>query len=598
MRILRWRPLVFMGLLATLTLGWVLSADSLLLNLTPWIWIFFLALPAISMSRSLAFLWVFLVATIAWGGHEGSLYKIALTQMPITFQDVQIAIENPSGFWEALSVRWYIRYSAVLMLLIIGLLFCIGILLELKRLFRAPWHLRVGIFLMGVFLYGYSLVGFSNACYSAVKHDPHYQGLWAPSNLEQIFNKIGFYAFLDFTRHNFLDQQGEGDFFNKSILDTSLPEDENNFYSRVAINSKKSSTVNPNIVFMLLESTFNPAINFHIKGEFHSKLFISNSSTRMIAPFYVNAVGGGTWLTEFETIAGMDSRVFGAYGLYTHSSISPHIHQSFATYLNDKGYETLAFIPTPGDFYNSKNAYRNYGFKQFYEMNDIGLPASWENVTDKLMVEKVIPKIASLAPRPLFVYIVTLENHGPHRCRKDSASEYAVRLSDSSADPSLNCQLNEFNRRLYSTEQSVFAMLDFLKKTERETGRPFVLAVFGDHLPHTFVNSLYGSNFSAYRTQAPINQTFVHIMSSAQSTVNCCEGVIPSYLLPTLVSTYLPNTLPNNLFLKTNFDLYKACGTDVIASYRETQSDMNEGCRIQYPRSLKIYHNQLSPSFR
>jgi hypothetical protein len=53
-----------------------------------------------------------------------------------------------------------------------------------------------------------------------------------------------------------------------------------------------------------------------------SDLFEPNPLTQALGSLYVNAVGGGTWLSEFESIVGVDERLFGYAGYYTHASLS------------------------------------------------------------------------------------------------------------------------------------------------------------------------------------------------------------------------------------------------------------------------------------
>src|SRR5262245_62227336 len=64
---------------------------------------------------------------------------------------------------------------------------------------------------------------------------------------------------------------------------------------------------------------------------------------------------GGSWVTEFEVITGVDSRIFGYHGFYTHFYIAPKVKNSFVEYLVRKGYKTAAFYPVEGSFYNAED---------------------------------------------------------------------------------------------------------------------------------------------------------------------------------------------------------------------------------------------------
>ena len=104
--------------------------------------------------------------------------------------------------------------------------------------------------------------------------------------------------------------------------------------------------VQPNIMVVLAESTFDPGATFRLEGHWNDALFRAGEFTAANGLLRVNAMGGGTWITEFETIVGLDSSMFGYSGMYTHASLSPFVDHSIATYLRERGYHTSAFFRT------------------------------------------------------------------------------------------------------------------------------------------------------------------------------------------------------------------------------------------------------------
>ena len=101
---------------------------------------------------------------------------------------------------------------------------------------------------------------------------------------------------------------------------------------------KKAESQNyPNIVILLAESTFDPNLAFHLSKPVRNGLFERGAHTQALGPLFVNAVGGGTWISEFESITGLDSRLFAYMGYYTHSSLAPHVGDSFPRYLKRRG---------------------------------------------------------------------------------------------------------------------------------------------------------------------------------------------------------------------------------------------------------------------
>ena len=188
------------------------------------------------------------------------------------------------------------------------------------------------------------------------------------------------------------------------------------------------------------------------------RLFSANEYTKLLSPFRVNAVGGGTWVTEFETIVGIDSRMFGYYGAYTHSTISPLIRRSFATYLSGKGYSTTAVYPVSGAFFNARNAYRNYGFQRFFDANDSALHPGWGGVKDPEIVERA-KVVLGKSSQPFFAYVLTIENHSPHNCAAPAARAGSGLHLANAPDFAGNCAIGVYRDRLKSTSTAVFSML-------------------------------------------------------------------------------------------------------------------------------------------
>ena len=211
----------------------------------------------------------------------------------------------------------------------------------------------------------------------------------------------------------------------------------------------------------------------------------------------VNAMGGGTWITEFETIVGLDSRLFGYSGMYTHASLSPFVDRSIAIYMRQHGYRTSAFFPHGGDFYNARNAYANYGFETILDSEDLGRGAWME--TDREVAESVRTAMGPAPQAPFFSYVLFIENHSPHDCGAGDTAGFAVRFADTQ-EFAPNCALHEYLRRLDSTTAAVQSLQSYLADIEARTGRPYVLLVFGDHQPHTFSSTGgFHYDYSAFR---------------------------------------------------------------------------------------------------
>jgi len=308
------------------------------------------------------------------------------------------------------------------------------------------------------------------------------------------------------------------------------------------------------------ESTLNPSDIFRLSKPINNKLFEKNKYTQAIGDLYVNAVGGGSWITEFETITGIDSRLFGYSGYYTHSSLSPYVNETFVTYLKKHGYVTEAFYAIRGSFYNAINAYKNYGFDEFFEK--VGLNG-WDT-KDEDFIDTVI-ELSNTEEKPFFKYIVTIGNHYTTKCENfNSKEQFVTTFKGHNEFNNTNCVLNEYIRRLKSTEQAFLKLINYLEELEESTGRPFVLLIYGDHQPGIFISKSFG--FQKFRTTKNERETFYHLVSSIPNVVKCCGETAPHVtLMPTLLSAYVASDI-DDIYLNINLFSFKNCGSDFMGN--------------------------------
>ena len=333
----------------------------------------------------------------------------------------------------------------------------------------------------------------------------------------------------------------------------------------------------PNIVFFHAESTFDPAYAFRLSARVELPLWSKQGETRALSPLRVNVIGGGSWVTEFEVVTGVDSRIFGYQGFYTHFGIAPKVKNSFAEYLVRKGYQTAAFYPVEGSFYNAEKAFKSYGFREFIDGQALRLPSDWESLIDRDIIKAVVEHGAFNRSGPFFYFVGTSQNHGPHPCRSFESEQQFLTTFAAKVSFEQNCELNEYLKRAASTSDAFELVLNQLRQIESLTGRPFVLLVYGDHQPWSFTKGIYSvaggtvakqgfNDFSGVRTTADGYQTFFHLLASDQTVVrNRFTELPPASLLPTLVSAFVA-TSHDDLYLPVNFLAFASCGSDIRAA--------------------------------
>jgi phosphoglycerol transferase MdoB-like AlkP superfamily enzyme len=237
----------------------------------------------------------------------------------------------------------------------------------------------------------------------------------------------------------------------------------------------------PDIVQVLEESTFNPS-NYTACSvpQCRVSLFQTDARTRAHGALRVHTFGGGTWVSEFAVLTGMPQDIFGPGGMYAPYVLAPHVRDALALQLRRLGYLTIGIYPTAGSFINGRNAYAAYGFDHLYDASELGLD-EWEETDAQMFAaaKRVYDKVKKPG-QPVFVMILTLNQHGPHDEDLRSTLPLPYRgglLHGLSPRAALN--FDAYLARLHDSAVAMRALEhDFLDRPQ-----PTVLMHFGDHQP-------------------------------------------------------------------------------------------------------------------
>lgn len=585
-----WRRRTFWLLAACAALASATYSETVLAGLSrvPWALSFCLALlmwvallpwrlAALSLPLSIMLLGVF-YAINEW--------KISAVLLPITFDDLVLAVRNPSVVLNAAGV-WNGARGLALVAILAGLIVAtrfarpgaresarLSWTPPLGRLLAACGSAGLAIVLVAATAW-ISLGHYGAFAYAHVASDRAgtWRESWSPNGQATLSRELGALEYIAFS---FAASRAST---APVASDTPAPEQDTARLaaSRFVREPGGASDRLPNIVFFHAESSFDPNQAFNLATPVSLPIWSRQAETRMLAPLRVNVVGGGSWVTEFEVLTGLDSRVFGYQGFYTHYYIAPRVQYSFARYLAEKGYQTRAFYPIDERAYNSGLAFRAYGFNDFVDANDLELPSAWTDLLDRDIVASAIAHGAFDGDGPFFSFLSTTENHGPHHCLQSWSSDQFVTTFLDTATYRDNCELNEYLRRARSTSDAVVQVLRDLKAIERRTGRPYVLLIYGDHQPWSFTGGIYSvaggtaadsnvSDLSRLRKDADLYETFFHVLSSDATVLTAAlTKPLPVAFLPTVVSAYVANGV-DDLYLAANLVALERCEADPEAA--------------------------------
>ena len=559
------RRIALQSLVSTLGFGALLLAlaaisDNAFLGAARWFFLAAAILPALVMSWRAGAAYLALLAVFAAVVQFLNDGKIALTEMPLTWLDLQIAAANPTGFLGAMKVSPALCFSA-LGLTAAALLAAVGwrVLRLDPALARANALPRCLAVALAAALCWTAVTQFARRLETAAQGHDYAEIANTPEGLVLIEKLVGAVPFLALTARY---EAHAPTPFRQLAADGAVAAPA---FGDAAAYLKPSRAPDrlPNIVIVLLESTFDISRVFPTTPVVTSPLFPASNAGQLQGELSVHAIGGGTWISEFETITGIPSRLFGYAGYYTHVELAPYVKASLATYLKSRGYQTLALYPVEGTFYGSRAAYGRYGFDRFIDGEDLKIKEPWF-AEDTDIMKRYLDKVAETdQAKPLFSYMLTMENHSPHPCTRFGGEKEMPYRFTGETNARGTCELNEYIARYRSTEAAIANLERALQAREKETGRPYVIAIFGDHQPNSFTGTgrmpLWAPNdYSALR-RAPNDVTFYQIRSSAPSPFATKQLDASIVMLPTLVSAYVAND-KRDMYLPGNFAIQARCG--------------------------------------
>lgn len=281
---------------------------------------------------------------------------------------------------------------------------------------------------------------------------------------------------------------------------TDLPDEAESIKETDAIkqeNTNKATKERPNIIFLQLESLFDPQLlkDVEFSGTVLSKLewlYKSYPSGFLSVP----SVGAGTANTEFEIISGMNLDDFGP-GEYPYKTVLSHSACDSICYdLKQYGYTTNALHDNDGTFYDRNTVFPQLGFETFtsleymnnVETNEIG----WAK--DNVLISQIIEILTGSESRD-FIYTISVQGHG------DYPADYEIKEDDITAEGEA---IEEFKRPFTYYINEIHDMDKFVRNliyALKGLNEPTVLVMYGDHLPAFDItdDELEGGN--TYTTQ-------------------------------------------------------------------------------------------------
>jgi phosphoglycerol transferase MdoB-like AlkP superfamily enzyme len=352
----------------------------------------------------------------------------------------------------------------------------------------------------------------------------------------------------------------------------------------------------PNVIFIMNEAFWDPTLLPNVTFSqdpvptIH-QLQKETTSGYLLSPQY----GGGTSNVEFEVLTGY-SMSFLPGGSVPYQQYINKPTPTLASYFEGQGYKSMGIHPYEGWFWDRKSVYEKFGFESFKYKDYFKNPEVNGLFISDAEVSRSIIEEVDQTERPMFIYAITMQNHGPYDTPRYPDNPVTVQGNMTSAAKSA---LETYTHGAHDADQALKDLIEHYKKSDE----PTVVVFYGDHLP------MLGLDYDVYKQGG-----LVHTGDSSKWSLEELKKIhsvpfvmwsnfdIPKQTIPTLsysflgahvldalhmekpaqfalnaqVSKNLPGML-SNLYVDSNQKLYSAIPEPFkpqITEYRDVQYDL------------------------
>lgn len=212
-----------------------------------------------------------------------------------------------------------------------------------------------------------------------------------------------------------------------------------------------------------------------------------------------NFYGTGTSSMEFQALTGQSLALFNPQIVSPYQNFMAGLrgYPSAVGWFREQGHRAIAVHPYTTEMYRRKTVYPMLGFDEFLHETSMREQGKLENghyISDDAAFDEVRGRIET-SEQPLFVNLVTMQNHVPTTDLYDDPIEVTGDASDDEAQ-----HIGGFARGLEYSDEALDRFLRDLEESEEET----VVVFYGDHYPGILGASLLDQNPGLSQLQTPL----------------------------------------------------------------------------------------------
>jgi hypothetical protein len=244
-------------------------------------------------------------------------------------------------------------------------------------------------------------------------------------------------------------------------------------------NINKELPYKPIIIAIQSESFFNP-----------EKLQISYKNS--ILPTYKNilqeayqygelqvpAWGANTMRSEFAFLSAIPNKSLGSIRYYPYLFLKHSALVTLPNYLKQQNYYCICIHPYPAGFFRRNKVFKHLGFDLFLDIQQFQSAEKFgAYISDHAVALKIIECINNYTDKALFIFAITMENHGPLHLEAVTQNELHYFLKPNTLKNPHN--LIAYLRHLANADKMLQLIIQYLKQYPK----PSTLCFYGDHVP-------------------------------------------------------------------------------------------------------------------
>lgn len=289
----------------------------------------------------------------------------------------------------------------------------------------------------------------------------------------------------------------------------------------------------PNIIMIMNESWSDLRVLGNVETNEPFMPFVDSLTENVgRGNLYVDVLGGLTANTEFETLTG-DSLAFMSVSAIPYQLQVNHDMSALPRVLAQQGYQTMAMHPSGGNAWNREKAYDFFGFDRFITQSEFETEFSYVRAypSDECNYNEIIWQFEHKKDGPLFLFDVTIQNHGSFYGEMDTPVQVTTLGSTDMTTGEYNClEMDTYLSLMKLSDDEFQRLVNYFEGVQE----PTILCMFGDHQP--FLNDFFYEKLFEGRNLSEEDKTNLKYITPYVIWANYdidfgeCEDISANYL--------------------------------------------------------------------